>query len=138
MDLVLSFLTLKKTSIILMYVFHIVHNSIHCTIFPLPCHLVCKTSTENLPSIPNSLPNSRQTCNNLAPTHNSNPNSVSVGNVCARVCNSIPNSQQTRSAFGHNSIPNSRGNLIVLYSIQYSLNLQQSWITLIMSQPCQT
>ena len=34
MHLVLSCFTMKKTSIIFMYMFHIVHYSIHCTIFP--------------------------------------------------------------------------------------------------------
>ena len=119
MDLVLSFLTLKKTSIIFIYMFQIVHNSINCTIFPLPYHLVCKTSTENLPSVPNSLPNSRQTCNKQAPTPNSNPNSVLVGKACACVRNSVPNSQQTRSVFGCNSIPNSylKPNCALFYSV---------------------
>ena len=48
----------------------------------------------------------------------------------------IPNKLYLRSAIIPYLIPTK--NPIVPYSIQYSLNLQQSWIILTMSQHCQT
>ena len=102
-----------------MYVFQILHYSIHFTLFLLPCHLLCKTSTKTFrASVILYLILSKPEIIKCPPL-------ISTlipfwwEKLCARVCNSVPYSHQTRSMFGCNSVPNSsqKPNCALFYAI---------------------